>query len=35
MAQPEQQARDDLDKLLTVAGWRVFDIDQINVYPML
>ncbi len=32
MAQPEQQAREDIDRLLVAAGWRVFDIAQANIH---
>ncbi|MBI5792996.1 MAG: DEAD/DEAH box helicase family protein [Rhodocyclales bacterium] len=32
MVQPEQQAREEIDKLLSLAGWRVFDVDQANIH---
>jgi type I restriction enzyme R subunit len=32
MAQPEQRAREDIDKLLAQAGWQVFDIAQANIH---
>ncbi len=28
----EQEARKEIDKLLTLAGWRVADMDQANIY---
>ncbi|HQW21081.1 MAG TPA: DEAD/DEAH box helicase family protein, partial [Rhodocyclaceae bacterium] len=30
--QPEQQAREDIDRLLTAAGWLIFDIAQANIH---
>ena len=30
--QPEQQAREDIDRLLKAAGWQVFDIAQANIH---
>jgi type I restriction enzyme R subunit len=30
--QPEQQAREEIDKLLALAGWQVFDVDQANIH---
>jgi len=32
MAQPERQAREEIDKLLVLAGWQVFDVAQANIY---
>ena len=32
MAQPEQQARQEIDRLLEAAGWRVFDLTQANIH---
>jgi type I restriction enzyme R subunit len=32
MAQPEQQAREEIDKLLTQAGWHVCDMAQANIH---
>ena len=31
MPQPEQQAREEIDRLLIAAGWQVFDIAQANM----
>lgn len=30
--QPEQQAREEIDRLLALAGWQVFDVDQANIH---
>ncbi|MFY8063579.1 MAG: hypothetical protein ACOVN2_07720, partial [Usitatibacteraceae bacterium] len=30
--QPEQLARIDIDKLLTAAGWQVFDLKDANIH---
>jgi len=30
--QPEQQAREEIDRLLIAAGWRVFDIAEANIH---
>jgi type I restriction enzyme R subunit len=32
MAQPEQQAREEIDRLLTSAGWQVADLAQANIH---
>ena len=32
MAQPEQQAREEIDRLLKAAGWRVFDLAEANIH---
>ncbi len=32
MAQPEQQARQEIDRLLAAAGWRVFDLAEANIH---
>jgi type I restriction enzyme R subunit len=32
MAQPEQQAREEIDRLLTQAGWRVADLAEANIH---
>ncbi|MCF8175461.1 MAG: hypothetical protein K9K30_09500, partial [Burkholderiaceae bacterium] len=32
MAQPEQQAREEIDRLLEAAGWRVFDLAKANIH---
>ena len=32
MAQPEQQAREEIDRLLNAAGWQVFDVAQANIH---
>ncbi|MDO8930785.1 MAG: DEAD/DEAH box helicase family protein, partial [Rhodocyclaceae bacterium] len=32
MAQPERQAREEIDKLLVLAGWQVFDVAQANIH---
>jgi type I restriction enzyme R subunit len=31
VAQPEQQAREEIDRLLKAAGWQVFDVAQANI----
>jgi type I restriction enzyme, R subunit len=33
--QPEQQAREDIDRLLIAAGWKVFDIAEANLHAAL
>ncbi|PKO71612.1 MAG: type III restriction endonuclease subunit R [Betaproteobacteria bacterium HGW-Betaproteobacteria-14] len=30
--QPEQQAREEIDRLLKLAGWQVFDVAQANIH---
>ncbi len=30
--QPEQQAREEIDRLLAAAGWRLFDLAQANIH---
>lgn len=32
MAQPEQQAREEIDRLLKAAGWRVCDLAEANIH---
>ncbi|TRZ98927.1 MAG: DEAD/DEAH box helicase [Rhodocyclaceae bacterium] len=32
MAQPEQQAREEIDRLLVAAGWRVCDLAEANIH---
>jgi hypothetical protein len=32
MAQPEQLARENIDALLTTAGWHVCDVDKANIH---
>jgi len=32
--QPEQQARREIDKKLTAAGWHVCDPDQVNIHAV-
>ncbi len=32
MAQPEQQARQEIDRLLIAAGWRVFDLAEADIH---
>ncbi|MDP3032163.1 MAG: hypothetical protein Q8N33_08795 [Rhodocyclaceae bacterium] len=32
MAQPEQKAREEIDRLLNAAGWQVFDVAQANIH---
>jgi type I restriction enzyme R subunit len=32
VAQPEQQAREEIDRLLKAAGWQVFDVAQANIH---
>ncbi|MDK9715604.1 MAG: DEAD/DEAH box helicase family protein [Sulfuritalea sp.] len=32
MAQPEQQARQEIDRLLAAAGWRVLDLAEANIH---
>jgi type I restriction enzyme R subunit len=32
MAQPEQQAREEIDRLLLAAGWRVCDLAAANIH---
>jgi type I restriction enzyme R subunit len=32
MAQPEQQAREEIDRLLQAAGWCVFDLAEANIH---
>ncbi|WP_310451375.1 type I restriction endonuclease [Sulfuritalea sp.] len=32
MAQPEQQAREEIDRLLRAAGWRVCDLAEANIH---
>jgi type I site-specific restriction endonuclease len=32
MAQPEQQAREEIDRLLTSAGWRVSGLGEANIH---
>ena len=32
MAQPEQQAREEIDRLLVAAGWRVCDFAEANIH---
>ena len=32
VAQPEQQARQEIDRLLIAAGWRVFDLAEADIH---
>jgi type I restriction enzyme R subunit len=32
VAQPEQQARQEIDRLLAAAGWRVSDLGEANIH---
>jgi type I restriction enzyme, R subunit len=32
VAQPEQKAREEIDRLLIAAGWQVFDVAQANIH---
>lgn len=32
MAQPEQQAREEIDRLPVAAGWRVCDLAEANIH---
>ena len=34
MAQPEQQAREEIDRLLAAAGWRVCDLAEANIHAV-